>query len=29
MSFCETISKCVDVGMRTATELDFTSALLV
>jgi hypothetical protein len=29
MAFCETISKCVDVGIRTATEFDFTSTLLV
>jgi hypothetical protein len=29
MSFCNPISKCVDVGIRAATEFDFTSTLLV
>jgi hypothetical protein len=29
MTFCESISKRVDEGIRTATEFDVTSALLV
>jgi hypothetical protein len=29
ISFCETITECVNVGLRMGKEFDFTSALLV